>query len=204
MLKSYVNVPQRYEGASTIYGPHTQRAHQQQFAALFDSLLKGEAVAPGPAPPDLYEAQVGRKTDPRPDSVPAGAAFGDVVTQPEAAYVAGETVRARFRAGNPWLASKVGDEGFSTFLRVERFDEAAQDWVTKFSDADWETKFIWEAVNEGIVEAEVESQVVVEWQIPTVGVDSGLYKITHQGYFAKAGGSPTFYSGETLAFSVEI
>ena len=32
--------PQRYEGASTIYGPHTQRAHQQQFASLFDSLLK--------------------------------------------------------------------------------------------------------------------------------------------------------------------
>ena len=76
--------------------------------------------------------------------------------------------------------------------------------MAKFSDADWETKFIWEAVNEGIVEVEVESQVVVEWQIPTVGVDSGLYKITHQGYFAKAGGSPTFYSGETLAFSVEI
>ena len=51
--------------------------------------------------------QVGRKTDPKPDSVPAGSAFGDVVTQPEAAYVAGETVTARFRAGNPWLASKV-------------------------------------------------------------------------------------------------
>ena len=31
---------QRYEGASTIYGPHTQRAHQQQYASLFDSLLK--------------------------------------------------------------------------------------------------------------------------------------------------------------------
>ena len=31
---------QRYEGASTIYGPHTQRAHQQQYANLFDSLLK--------------------------------------------------------------------------------------------------------------------------------------------------------------------
>ena len=31
---------QRYEGASTLYGPHTQRAHQQHYAGLFDSLLK--------------------------------------------------------------------------------------------------------------------------------------------------------------------
>ena len=37
--------------------------------------------------------------------------------------------------------SKVGDsEDFSTFVKVERFDEASQSWVTKFSDADWETK----------------------------------------------------------------
>ena len=64
-------------------------------------------MEPGPNPPDLYDVQVGLKTDPKPDSVPGGTAFGDVVTQPEAAYVAGETVTARFRAGNPWLASKV-------------------------------------------------------------------------------------------------
>ena len=72
---------------------------------------QSESVEPGPNPPDLYDVQVGRMTDPKPDFVPPGgggaAAFGDVVTQPEAAYAAGETVTARFRAGNPWLASKV-------------------------------------------------------------------------------------------------
>ena len=71
---------------------------------------------PGPNPPDLYDVQVGRKTDPKPDSVPDGTAFGDVVTQPEAAYVAGETVTARFRAGNPWLASKVQVNTSGCFL----------------------------------------------------------------------------------------
>ena len=38
-------------------------------------------------------------------------------------------------------------------------------------------RFIWEAIDEGIIDTEVESQLVVEWQIPNVGIASGLYKV---------------------------
>ena len=39
------------------------------------------------------------------------------------------------------FALKVGDkDNFSTFVKVESFDEDSQTWVTRFTDADWETK----------------------------------------------------------------
>ena len=38
-------------------------------------------------------------------------------------------------------------------------------------------RFIWETIDEGITETEVESQVVIEWQIPNVAIASGLYKV---------------------------
>ena len=38
-------------------------------------------------------------------------------------------------------------------------------------------RFIWETIEEGITDAEVESQVVVEWRIPDVGLIPGLYRV---------------------------
>lgn len=43
---------QRYEGASTMFGPFTLAAYQQRFAALALALATGAAVAPGPTPND--------------------------------------------------------------------------------------------------------------------------------------------------------
>ena len=39
------------------------------------------------------------------------------------------------------------------------------------------TRFIWETIEEGITDADVESQVVVEWRIPDVGLIPGLYRV---------------------------
>ncbi len=40
VLHSLLYIFQRYEGASTLYGPHTLRAYMEQYELLFDSLLK--------------------------------------------------------------------------------------------------------------------------------------------------------------------
>lgn len=41
---------QRYEGASTLYGPHTLDAYLQEFSALATALASGSPVPPGPIP----------------------------------------------------------------------------------------------------------------------------------------------------------
>ena len=65
--------PTRYEAASTIYGPHTLLAYQQQYARIvkvtslhildlillmFKALLMGEELERGTPPPDLSSKQI--------------------------------------------------------------------------------------------------------------------------------------------------
>ncbi len=49
---------QRYEGASTLYGPWTLAAYQQLYTSLADAMLSGTPVPPGPTPPNLYDRTV--------------------------------------------------------------------------------------------------------------------------------------------------
>lgn len=44
---------QRYEGASTLYGPHTLAAYQQTFYDLTTKLVLNQSVADGPQPFDM-------------------------------------------------------------------------------------------------------------------------------------------------------
>lgn len=45
---------QRYEAASTIYGPYTLNAYQQEFSSLTSLLASNQPnTVPGPTPPDL-------------------------------------------------------------------------------------------------------------------------------------------------------
>lgn len=44
---------QRYEGASTLFGPHTLAGYQQEYAKLAKALATGTSADPGPTPPDL-------------------------------------------------------------------------------------------------------------------------------------------------------
>lgn len=44
---------QRYEGASTLYGPHTLAAYEQTFDDLATKLARNEPVPSGPAPFDM-------------------------------------------------------------------------------------------------------------------------------------------------------
>jgi neutral ceramidase len=51
----YITTPeeyssQRYEGASTLFGPHTLEAHQQVVAELATAIAHGKPTAPGPPP----------------------------------------------------------------------------------------------------------------------------------------------------------
>ena len=70
---------QRYEGASTIFGPHTLDAYLQEFAKLAEAMVAGNTVPDGPRPPDLSNKQVSFLPVVILDMTPWGTYFGDVV-----------------------------------------------------------------------------------------------------------------------------
>eukprot|EP00094_Tigriopus_californicus_P008850 TCALIF_08531-PA protein Name:"Similar to ASAH2 Neutral ceramidase (Homo sapiens)" AED:0.15 eAED:0.15 QI:0/0/0/0.9/1/1/10/0/689 len=163
---------QRYEAASTIFGPHTLRAYQQQYGALTASLVTNEAVPQLEPPPNLHEDQISLIPGVEDQYPTNGLTFGDCTLQPESEASAGDTVKVRFVSGSLRSDLKVG----GTYLRVER--EQDGQWITVHTDADWETRLYWESddpINGG-------NSVEIWWQIPS-DVQTGVYRITFESAF---------------------
>ncbi|PNH01132.1 Neutral ceramidase, partial [Tetrabaena socialis] len=99
---------QRYEGASTLYGPHTLDAYIQEFLRLADAMIDGRSVTSESRQVSLLAPVVL-------DWVPLGSHFGQVVEQARTSYLPGETVQVTFRAANP--RNNLRTNG--TFMAVE-------------------------------------------------------------------------------------
>ena len=73
---------QRYEASSTIYGPHTLHAYQQQYSFLAKKLAQNKSVDDeGPHPPNLHDEQKFFVPKVVYDSTPLGRSFGDCLKQ---------------------------------------------------------------------------------------------------------------------------
>ena len=181
---------QRYEGASTIYGPHTLEAYQQTYSFLTESLIKGKNVPPGPLP---------QKLDPLPlflppvieDVAPVLGYFGQVHVDANANYRKGEKTIVSFWGANP--RNNFMTE--STFLTVELSDGQGN-WNIIATDANWETKYKWEEV------WILQSLVTVEWNIPTDAL-SGTYRIQTFGYSRDLLQNLTPFTGTSREFKIE-
>uniref|UniRef100_A0A182I907 Neutral ceramidase n=1 Tax=Anopheles arabiensis TaxID=7173 RepID=A0A182I907_ANOAR len=218
MYTSYVATPeeyaiQRYEGASTLYGPHTLTIYLQQFRKLMRSIALGEQVAAGPMPPFEDDKQITLSTGVVFDGHPFGWYFGDCKVQPrETPYRRGDTVRVMFIAGNP--RNNLMHE--RTYFTVERlrpeFEETnsvdahqqgggggGRDvWEVVATDANWETKFKWHRRSTLFAYSDIE----LEWEVPEQ-VDPGTYRIQHFGYWRYILGGIFPYNGTTRNFTVE-
>ena len=86
---------QRYEAASTIFGPHTLRAYMQQYSYLTEKILNDEKVEQGVAPPDLEDVQLSFVPAVLFDNPPIGHDFGDCLQQPPDVVFQGEQVIVR-------------------------------------------------------------------------------------------------------------
>lgn len=196
----YVTTPeeyqiQRYEAASTIYGPHTLTIYLRQYQELAQAAILKRRVLPGPQPPELLRTSLISLVPPVLYDTPKwGRNFGDVVQQPPKVASPGDTVKATFVAGHP-RNNLMTD---STFLTVERLvdDEV---WMPIATDADWETKFQWTRTSVILGS----SQVTITWEIPQ-DIKPGEYRIRHNGYYRYILGGVYPYYGVTNHFRVEV
>ncbi|KAJ6425350.1 hypothetical protein OIU84_026007 [Salix udensis] len=185
---------QRYEGASTLYGPHTLSAYIQEFRKLGAALISGRPVEPGPQPPDLLDKQISLLTPVVLDSTPSGAKFGKVKSDValNSTFKRGDMVTVTF-----WSACPRNDlltEG--TFALVEILQEQ-KTWVPAYDDDDFCLRFIWSRPSK----LSPQSYATIEWRIPQSAV-SGVYRISHFGAAKALLGSISHFTGSSSAFVV--
>jgi len=187
---------QRYEAASTLFGPYTLSAYMQEFSTLADSILKGKKVSPGPAPKDWTDLLFTLIPAPKADSVPAGVNFGDLYSEfNQTTFRSGQLVNISFWAGNPRHDSRRGD----TFCTVER-NLGREGWKIIYRDADPQTKFVWTKLSDN-ADGSITQVVSVEWTIDDDD-ETGSYRIQHFGNWLDSTGNLHSYSGVSPVFNV--
>ncbi|XP_068615020.1 neutral ceramidase [Brachionichthys hirsutus] len=171
---------QRYEGASTIYGPHTLSAYLQKYRGLARAIAqdKVSALPAGPPPPFFTKNLFNLLPAAPVDRKPANRSFGDVLQQVYPVYTQGDIVSVTFVAGNPRHSGDVRDK---TFVIVEIYDNRTDTWEVVYTDASWETRFHW------LKGSNQQSTSTVEWHVPPAA-PSGSYRIRHLGHYKQMKG----------------
>lgn len=164
---------QRYEAASTLYGPHTLEGYIQEFERIANDLFAGRPTSTDRAPDDLSSRQISLLPPVIADVCPWRAKFGGVTQDTlKKSYIAGlDTVEVEFHSANPRNNHRI--EG--TFLTVDKLNSNGS-WTTRYVDGDWCTRFMWESshVFLGV------SYARITWEIP-FEVEEGSYRICHYG-----------------------
>lgn len=138
---SYIATPeeyqiQRYEGASTIFGPYTLPIYLSQYEKLFKALSQQIKLDPGPLPPNFKGRLLSLVPPPLFDSAPLGQSFGHVKKQPKSPTKRGEEINVEFISSNP-RNGNILMHGKSYFT-IEK--ETNGIWIAVANDADWDTQ----------------------------------------------------------------
>lgn len=160
---------QHYEGASTLYGPWTLEAYQQENAKLAEVLKNNDPVPAGPRPPDYNRKYRSRKTGVRPEKEPQGAKFGDVEIQPLESYNRGDEVVVSFWGGHPNNNFSAGE----SLLAIEKKNAAG--WQTVYSDKEFCTIFHRKKRGDDTI-------IDIKWTIP-MDQEPGIYRVRYNAYW---------------------
>ncbi|KAI9813312.1 MAG: hypothetical protein M1827_004254 [Pycnora praestabilis] len=164
---------QRYEGASTLYGPHTLNAYinlTMELLPFLDSSTKGK-LEPGPSPPIHINESLSFIRGVVYDRAPFFQSFGDIVTDVPHTVKHGGTVEAKFVGANPRNNLRLEQ----TYAAVEKLAKDGT-WTTVRDDGDWSLIFMWERINDILGT----SQVTIRWELENY-VQDGLYRIHYYG-----------------------
>jgi neutral ceramidase len=187
---------QRYEAASTIYGPHTLSAYIQQFSLLTKAMLTNSAVGDGPDPPLLIKGQISFNPPIVMDMPPFLRKMGECIREPYPRAYPGETIKATFIAGHPRNNPLRGGSFFVVERKPDNGGKYAK-WETVATDADWSTEFRWVRP----VPLLPNSEIDFTWEMPE-DTPEGTYRIRHFGYYKPLLREPLPYTGTTKEFEV--
>eukprot|EP00051_Salpingoeca_urceolata_P032023 m.13961 g.13961 ORF g.13961 m.13961 type:complete len:707 (-) comp4705_c0_seq1:85-2205(-) len=176
---------QRYEAASTLYGPHTLSAYIQEFSMLARAMANGQKVDPGhPAINQTYvnfDLQPGVLVDEHPSDKP----FGTIEQDVKASYIIGDMVTLQVWGGNlrnDYMRGKTN----TTYLTVEK--SSGSEWEPIMTDANWETKVRWGKQGR-------KSLITLEWTIPAWAPE-GTYRLVH-----RAAAKPSLFKSDLVNYS---
>uniref|UniRef100_A0A8C5GCI8 Neutral ceramidase n=1 Tax=Gouania willdenowi TaxID=441366 RepID=A0A8C5GCI8_GOUWI len=167
---------QRYEGASTIFGPHTLSAYLLKYRGLAKAIAQDRVseLPSGPEPPFFEENLFNLLPAAPVDRKPENSSFGDVL---EEVYPVYRPVRGRRSpSGRRFRTLSFTSFLDKTFVTVEIFDNRTKTWEVIHTDASWETRFHW------LKGSGQQSNATVEWFIPPTA-PRGSYRIQHFGHF---------------------
>ncbi|XP_041877827.1 putative neutral ceramidase C [Corvus kubaryi] len=169
---------QRYEAASTIYGPHTLSAYIQLFRGLAKAIALNatQDLPRGPEPPLFNVTSVTLLPSLSAENALAGKTFGDVLEEVRPEYQEREVAEVTFVGANPRNSAENATE--HNFLTVERYSNISSSWRVVLNDASWDTRFYWSKGSRG------QSNVTIEWHIPA-GTEPGTYRLRYFGHYKK-------------------
>ncbi|KAL1907892.1 hypothetical protein Sste5344_006315 [Sporothrix stenoceras] len=189
---------QRYEGASTLYGPHTLSAYIN--VTLEHLPYLAASTNPDDLPPlDDDIAKFPPDNTNRSLSFITGVIrdgslfkkFGDVTQDVGPTYLRGDKVSAIFVGANPRNNLRLEQ----TYAAVERQDEAGGVWTTVRDDNDWSLVYRWRRLSELMATSEVEITWETEdWAQP------GTYRLHYYGDSKSLGGKITPFEGVSGSF----
>jgi neutral ceramidase len=200
---------QRYEGASTLYGPNTLAAYinlTQTYLPYLGSkseVGKLPSLKPGPSPPCNVNNSLSLISGVVYDGTPIGKSFGDVLSSPDdAMHWPGDTVSTTFVGANPRNNLRLE----STFAAVERKDPGSGTWREIRTDKDWNLVYRWERKNAILGTSEVTLQWQIENDYYEAGspnpLQGGTYRMHYYGDHKDVRGKIHSFEGIGPGFSV--
>ena len=192
---------QRYEGASTLYGPHTLAAYINltleylPYLGSEDETSHLGRLPPGPSPPINVNRSLSFITPVVVDRAGIFRRFGATLSSPdpEKHHRSGDVVSAKFIGANPRNNFRL--EG--TFASVEYFNETVSQWVQVRSDRDWFLVYRWKRTSTALGTSEVR----LEWEIEP-GTARGMYRFRYFGDSRALTGRITEFEGTSGVFNV--
>jgi neutral ceramidase len=208
---------QRYEGASTLYGPWTLDAYINLTLTNLPSLGTegGPQPADGPQPPIYVQKSLSFITPVVVDHPQLLKNFGQVTKDVEPRYRAGDTISATFVGANPRNNLRLDE----TFAALEKVDEDRASWVRVRDDSDWSLVYEWKRTSTVLGSSEVTISWETEWetgswremqtteahtQLRTRGWEElrGKYRLRYYGDAKALNGEMTAFEGMSSEFEI--
>ncbi|KAI3136580.1 hypothetical protein CBS147326_3689 [Penicillium roqueforti] len=199
---------QRYEGASTLYGPNTLAGYVNltltylPYLGSSSGVAKLPAIQPGPNPSINTNRSLSFIAGVVYDGAPIGKHFGNVTSNPGSGpYGPGDIVKTTFVGANP--RNNLHLE--STYAAVERKSDSGT-WEVVRNDRDWNLVFMWKRTNEILGHSEVTIQWEIEDEYYTVDTTSplqaGTYRMHYYGDSKNIFGQISPFEGISETFTV--